>query len=124
MKSNIILAIILALSLSACKPQIIKVPVYQEVVVQHPTETPPPVLNNPPARVDRGRDLAAEFSRPENADKIYVTRTLEEEKKLLLDIAAMLEYAQSETRRANFYRDVVIEPFNKRVREINKNVAK
>lgn len=123
MKSNIILAITLALSLSACKPQIIKVPVYQEIVVQHPTETPPPVLNNPPIRVFRGRDLAAEASRPENADKTYVLRTIEEEEKLYLDIVAMLEYAQSETRRANFNRDV-IEQFNKRVREINKNVAK
>ncbi len=123
MKSNIILAITLALSLSACKPQIIKVPVYQEVVVQHPTETPPPALTNPPIRAVGARDIAAEASRPENVDKIYYVLNQETLNAWLLDEVAKLEYAQSETRRANFYRDV-IEQFNKRVREINKNVAK
>lgn len=122
MKSNILLAVMLALSLSACKTRIVKVPVYQEVVVQHPTETPPPSLANPPIRAVGAKDIVVEAGRPENADKIYYVLNQEALNALLLDDVAKLEYAQSETRRADFYRDV-IEQFNKRVRELNEKAS-
>ena len=47
MKNNILLAVALVLSLSGCSMfrEVVKVPVYQEIVVQHPTPTPPPTVS-------------------------------------------------------------------------------
>jgi len=124
MKNNILLAVALVLSLSGCSMfrEVVKVPVYQEIVVQHPTPTPPPTLNNPPIRVVGARDLSIEAAKPENADKIYFVMNQEGFKAHLLDEVEKLEYAQSETRRADYYRDM-IDQSNARVREKNKNAS-
>lgn len=123
MRTNVTLALALALALTGCKSQIVKVPVYQEIVVQHPTQTPSPTVANPPIRAVGAGEISAEAALPENSGRIYYVLSQEALNALLTDDVAKLEYAQSETLRANFYKKI-IEDFNARVRELNENTAK
>jgi hypothetical protein len=120
-----ILSLFLALSLTGCDPKTIKqtVPVYQEVVIYHPTETAPPVLRNPQIKTLTAKDIVTEASRSENSNTMYFILTQEGFQDWLYDDAEKLKYAQSEKARADNYKQQILD-WNDRVREKNANPPK
>lgn len=101
--------------------EILKVPQYQELLVSHPTETSSPVLRNPTIRVIDLNTVKDELNTSIDKPTLYYCMTLEGIENMMLDDVAKLEYAQSETARANFYKNL-IDDSNRRIRELNSKV--
>lgn len=111
-------------SLAACtKEMVIKVPQYQQLQIQHPVHISPPVLLNPRIRALSATEIAADATKVENSKKIYYVWYQDEVQSWLSDELAKLEYAEYETRRANFYENF-IRDYNKNILELNKDVVK
>ena len=109
----------LCLLVSGCsffKKDVIRVPHYQELQVIHPEPPIPLQLRNPPIRVLTSKQVIEDASK--NPQDTYYVLSQDALDDLLSDDIDKLEYAQHESRRAEYYKDL-IESFNKKVRERN-----
>lgn len=115
-----LLLITSAIFITGCAPKnIIKVPVYQELIVNDPQATEVPTLNSPKFTIMSAEEMRQLASQPSNADNLYAVIPVELLSQLLDDQLAQYEYAKKETMRAEFYKNT-ISSFNQRMRELNQ----